>query len=85
MQNFKNCSRLQPLPNVDAHAQHIHIGCMHAQEPLGLLERQAEDAGPDTHSRRRPSPVDPNPPKARLHHAESQDALKKEVASRKGC
>lgn len=59
--------------------------CTHAQEPLGLLERQAEDAGPETKSRRRPAPVDPNPPKARLHHAETQDALKDEVARRKGC
>ena len=58
---------------------------MHAQEPLGLLERQAEDAGPDTKSRRRPEPVDADPPKARLHHAETQNALKEEVAARKGC
>ena len=61
------------------------IARQHAQEPLGLLERQAEDAGPDTKSRRRPAPVDPNPPKAWLHHAETQDALKDEVARRKGC
>lgn len=55
------------------------------QEPLGLLERRAEDAGPDTRARRRPAPVDTNPPTTRLHHAETPEALKKEVASRKGC
>jgi hypothetical protein len=58
---------------------------LHVQEPLGLLERRAEDAGPDTRARRRPAPVDTNPPATRLHHAETPEALKKEVASRKGC
>ena len=64
-------------------AGHESLCC--AQEPLGLLERRAEDAGPDTSSRRRPGPVDTNPPRARLHHPEDPEALKKEVASRKGC
>ena len=58
---------------------------LHVQEPLGLLERRAEDAGPDTRARRRPAPVDTNPPTTRLHHPETPEALKKEVASRKGC
>jgi hypothetical protein len=56
------------------------------QEPLGELELRAEDAGPATRNRRRPEPVDPHPPLARIeHHAESPEALKREVASRKGC
>ena len=68
------------------------VGSIHAsglgaaQEPLGDLERHAEDAGPASRNRRRPEPVDPHPPKERVeHHAESPEALKREVASRKGC
>ncbi len=49
------------------------------------MELRAEDAGPATRNRRRPEPVDPSPPTARLHHAEDPEALKREVASRKGC
>ncbi|CAL8461851.1 g1382 [Coccomyxa elongata] len=56
------------------------------QEPLGEVERRAEDAGPATRNRRRPEPVDPSPPTERLPlHAEDPEALKREVASRKGC
>lgn len=56
------------------------------QEPLGELELRAEDAGPATRNRRRPEPVDPHPPVERIeHHVENPEALKREVASRKGC
>lgn len=59
---------------------------MREQEPLGEVERRAEDAGPATRNRRRPEPVDPSPPETRLPlHAEDPEALRREVASRKGC
>lgn len=56
------------------------------QEPLGEVERKLEDAGPATRNRKRPEPVDPAPPRARLpRHPETPEELKREVASRKGC
>ncbi|KAK9908676.1 hypothetical protein WJX75_001313 [Coccomyxa subellipsoidea] len=63
----------------------LYIRTAGPQEPLGEVELRAEDAGPATRNRRRPEPVDPSPPIARLHHAEDPEALKREVASRKGC